>query len=279
MRRPQILAWRGSAPNGASDASGELPEEDSAVMGTEYAATDVDGTPQGEGHAETAADPPGDATLVGIVEDSERADDTADTKDTGRTEDGKDGGDVGERDHDDQSASVAADDGVPAKPRRRIAWARVLAMGVLPAVALLLAIVAAFFKWQSGSIRADDIARIDSVAAAKDSTVALLSYQPDNVENTLAAASDRLTGTFRDSYTQLTKDVVIPGAKEKHISATATVPAAASVSATPTHAVVLVFVNQTTVVSTSPPTDTASAVRVTLDKDGDRWLISAFDPI
>jgi Mce-associated membrane protein len=88
-----------------------------------------------------------------------------------------------------------------------------------------------------------------------------------------------LTGTFKESYTQLTHDVVIPGAKQRHISAVATVPAAASVSANAIHAVVLVFVNQTVNVGTDPPSGTASAVRVTLDKVGDRWLISGFDPI
>ena len=82
--------------------------------------------------------------------------------------------------------------------------------------------------------------------------------------------------------------MVIPGAKEKQISAVANVPEAASVSANPVcalrwfrftcHAVVLVFVNQTVVVGTGAPTDTASSVRITLDKVGDRWLISEFDP-
>jgi Mce-associated membrane protein len=72
---------------------------------------------------------------------------------------------------------------------------------------------------------------------------------------------------------------VIPGAKQKQISAVATVPAMASVSADPRHAVVLVFVNQTVVVGQDAPTDTASSVRVTLDKVGDRWLISKFDPV
>jgi Mce-associated membrane protein len=73
--------------------------------------------------------------------------------------------------------------------------------------------------------------------------------------------------------------VVIPGATQKQISAVATVPAAASVSATENHAVVLVFVNQTVTVGTGAPTDTASSVRVTLDKVADRWLISGFDPV
>ena len=40
----------------------------------------------------------------------------------------------------------------------------------------------------------------------------------------------------------------------------------------------LVFVNQTVIVGNDAPTVTASSVRVTLDKVGDRWLISKFDP-
>lgn len=95
----------------------------------------------------------------------------------------------------------------------------------------------------------------------------------------MGAARDRLTGAFEESYTQLTNDVVIPGAKQRRISAVATVPAAASVSATENHAVALVFVNQTIVIGADAPTVTASSVRVTLDKIGDRWLISGFDPV
>jgi Mce-associated membrane protein len=95
----------------------------------------------------------------------------------------------------------------------------------------------------------------------------------------LAAARDRLTGKFEDSYTQLVHDVVIPGAKKDHVAAVATVPAAASVSATPRHAVVLVFVDQTVTVGNDAPTETSSTVRVTLDNVGGRWLISAFDPV
>ncbi|BCO34224.1 hypothetical protein BMW24_005635 [Mycobacterium heckeshornense] len=162
---------------------------------------------------------------------------------------------------------------------RRIKWSRVVAFGVLPVVALLIGAAVGFLKWQDAWTRSSGVAEINSVAAAKESTVALLSYQPDSVEKDLGAARDRLTGKFKDSYTQLVHDVVIPGAKKDHISAIATVPAAASVSATPNHAVTLVFVNQTVTVGKDAPTDTASTVRVTLDKVGDRWLISGFDPI
>ncbi|WP_101952530.1 hypothetical protein [Mycobacterium sp. 3519A] len=167
----------------------------------------------------------------------------------------------------------------PAKPRRRIQWSRVFVFGVLPAVALLLALGAGYLKWMDNTVRDNDRARDESVQAAKDSTVKLLSYKAETVEQELGAARDLLTGDFRDSYTSLTNDVVIPGAKQKNISAVATVPVAASVSANPREAVVLVFVNQTVVVGQDAPTDTASSVRVTLDKVDGRWLISKFDPV
>ena len=73
--------------------------------------------------------------------------------------------------------------------------------------------------------------------------------------------------------------MVIPGAQQQQVSAVTTVPSAASVSADPNRAVVLLFVNQTVSVGGNAPTNTASSVRVTLEKSGDQWLISAFDPV
>ena len=179
----------------------------------------------------------------------------------------------------DDTKTEGADDVRPPARWRRIKWSRVLAFGVLPALALVIAVGAGFLKWQDAWVRGSRVAGIESVAAAKDSTIALLSYQPDTVDKELKAARDRLTGSFKDSYTQLIQEVVIPGAKKQHISAVATVPAAASVSATPKHAVALLYVDQTVVVGNDAPTDTSSIVRVTLDRTGGRWLISGFDPI
>jgi Mce-associated membrane protein len=183
-----------------------------------------------------------------------------------------------------EAADESTESAEPEKPKRRIQWARVFAYGVLPGLALLLAMGAGFLKWQDDSARLTDLNNTKSPAdqamqAAKDSTIALLSYKPDTVEQQLTAARDLLTADFRDQYTSLTNDVVIPGAKQKQISAVATVPATALVSADPRHAVVLVFVNQTVIVGQSAPTDTASSVRVTLDKIGNRWLIAKFDPV
>jgi Mce-associated membrane protein len=165
-----------------------------------------------------------------------------------------------------------------------INWSRVVAYGVLPAIALLLVVAAGYLKWQDNTDRYTDVASAKSpasaaITAAKDSTITMLSYKPDSVEQQLNDARELLTGDFRDSYTSLINDVVIPGAKEKQISAVASVPAAAVVSADPQDAVVLVFVNQTVVVGQDPPTDTASSVRVTMEKVDGRWLISEFEPV
>ncbi|WP_108924370.1 hypothetical protein [Mycobacterium montefiorense] len=158
-------------------------------------------------------------------------------------------------------------------------WSRVIAYGLLPALALSLASVAGLLKWRDACVRDAAVARAESVQAATDGTVALLSYRPDTVQKDLEAARGRLTGTFLNAYTQLTHDVVIPGSKQKQISAAATVAGAASVAAAANHAVVLLFVNQAIIVGKDAPTNTASSVRVTLDKIDGRWLISQFDPV
>lgn len=186
--------------------------------------------------------------------------------------------DVSDVDADNIGSAANAVAGVNGRLRRqRLAW--LVASGVVPTVALLLATGAGYLKWVDSSARDIEVARAQSVQAAVDSTVAMLSYQPDTVDQSLAAARDRMTGSFRDSYTSLTHDIVAPGAKQKSVSAVATVPAAASVSATETHAVVLLFVNQSTIIGSDPPTDTTSSVKVTLDKVQNRWLISQFEPI
>jgi Mce-associated membrane protein len=216
-----------------------------------------------------------DATVDEETTESVGGETTALT-DTGDTGDAGDPEDTEVTSSEDPDADQAPEDG---EHKRRIRWSQVLAFGVLPGLVLLLAVAAGFLKWQDTSVRTSATARSASVAAAKDGTIALLSYQPTTVEKDLTAARNRLTGPFKDSYAQLTHDVVIPGAQQQHIAALATVPAAASVSATPNHAVVLVFVNQTTAVGTDQPTDTASSVRVTLDNVNGRWLISGFDPV
>jgi Mce-associated membrane protein len=172
------------------------------------------------------------------------------------------------------------DDGAeaPVEQSSRISWTRLLVAG-LPVLALILALGVGYLKWLDGTARESRAAAEASVRAASESTIAILSYKPETVDRDLKAAADRLSEPFRQQYTQLVNDVVAPGAKQQHITAVATVPAAASVLATGKHAVVLVFVDQTTTIGNDAPTQSTSSVRVSLEKVDGRWLISQFDPV
>ena len=193
-----------------------------------------------------------------------------------------DGEATGRADNESALTEKATDAAAADDQQRQPKWMRAkrtIAFGVLPALALILAAGSGYLKWQVDSARETQSARVDSVPAATESTIAILSYQPDSAEKELTAARDRLAEPFKDQYTKLITDVVIPGSTQKKISAIATVPAAASISATHDHAVVLVFIDQSIVIGTDAPTSTSSTVRVTLDKDEDKWLISQFDPV
>jgi Mce-associated membrane protein len=180
--------------------------------------------------------------------------------------------------NDDLADEAEAADDAPAKQAARFFWGRLL-VAALPVLALVLTLGVGYLKWLDGTARESRLAAEQSVRAASDSTIAILSYKPETVDRDLKAAADRLAEPFRQQYTQLVNDVVAPGAKQQHISAVATVPAAASVAATGKHAVVLVFVDQTTTIGTDAPTQSTSSVRVSLDKVDGRWVISQFDPV
>src|SRR5947209_14919180 len=169
-------------------------------------------------------------------------------------------------------------DEAEAADEARFSWGRLL-IAALPVLALLLALGVGYLKWLDGTARESRAAAEESIRAASGSTIAILSYKPETVDQDLKAASDRLAEPFRQQYTQLVTDVVAPGAKQQHISAVATVPAAASVWATGKQAVVLVFVDQTTTIGTDAPTQSTSSVRVSLNKVDGRWLITQFDPV
>ena len=290
---------RARSVNGATATAGDQDggEAEAATSEVDEAGEKADGTERAP-QAKRRVRAPRARTRKVITPPSADAEDPSDPQDEKLVEDQatelsevtaaageKDGGeadavisDEAEAAEDIEAADETEETG-PDQTKRRISWSRVVVYGVLPGLALSLASAAGYLKWQDASVRDSQIARVESVAAAKDSTIALLSYKSDTVEKDLDAAKSRLTGAFKESYSHLINDVVIPGAKREHISTTVTVPAASSVSATPDHAVALLFVNQSVVVGKDQPSDTDSSVRVTLDKVGGRWLISGFDPV
>ncbi|MGV9675897.1 twin-arginine translocation pathway signal [Nocardia sp. NPDC003482] len=128
--------------------------------------------------------------------------------------------------------------------------------------------------------RADDSDRAAALAAARDGTVALLSYAPDTLDHDFDTAKSHLTGDFLTYYTQFTQQIVAPAAKDKSVKTTATVVRAAVSDLRDDTATALVFIDQSTTSAAKPdPAMTASSVRVTLTKTQGIWRISAFDPV
>lgn len=125
----------------------------------------------------------------------------------------------------------------------------------------------------------DDAAARRAIQEASDGAVATLSYSSGSIDRDFARARSHLTGEFLAYYDKFTKDVVMPTVKEKNLTQTATVIRAAVSELHPHSAVVLVFLNETTMSKDKrEPLKTPSSVRITLTKVNGSWLISKLDP-
>ena len=171
-----------------------------------------------------------------------------------------------------------APEGLPGPSGRR--WRPLV---VLPAALLAAsAIAAGLVFWFL--FRPDQLTNADAqqqvIAAAKEGTEAVLSYSPDNLDQSLAAAKSHLTGGFLDEYSRFTDDVVRPAVSQRGVKTEANVARAAVSQMDPGRAQVLVFVNQVTTSRERPsPALATSSVMVTMVRSDGRWLISEFKPV
>lgn len=172
----------------------------------------------------------------------------------------------------------------PAKASRKVLrWLRKWIVAILLTVLLLASAgVAAwlyFFQFRPDQQTNADAQKV-ALDAATQGTVALLSYAPDTLDKDFAAAKSHLTGDFLNYYTQFTTQIVTPAAKQKQVKTSAAVVQSAVAEMHPDSAVVLVFVNQTTVSKENPDgAFAASAVKVGLKQSEGHWLINSFDPV
>jgi Mce-associated membrane protein len=164
--------------------------------------------------------------------------------------------------------------------------ARRLRVKVAPVVLVLLLLLSgALATWlyvvqYQPDEQTDTAAAQTAINAARDGTVALLSYKPDTLNQDFAAAKSHLTGDFLNYYDQFTKEIVTPAAKEKALTTTAQVVGAAATELQPNSAVVLLFVNQATASKERPdPAMASSSVLVSLTKVHGTWLITKFQPV
>jgi Mce-associated membrane protein len=213
--------------------------------------------------------------------------DTADVTDADETEKVTDES-VDEADEAIENDDAATETETRSEPRNGVARrsARMvrsrLGAGLLAAVLVASAGVAAWLYFEQYRPDQETNAAAASVAldAAKNGTVAMLSYSPESLDKDFATAKLHLTGDFLSYYTQFTEQIVTPAAKQKSVKTSAAVVRAAVSELHPDSAVVLVFINQTTTSKENPDGSfAASAVKVGLKKINDTWLISSFDPV
>ena len=152
-----------------------------------------------------------------------------------------------------------------------------LTASVVAAVGL---VVTLFFTRYLPDRKVDEAAAQRAIQAASDGAVAALSYSSDTMDRDFTKARSHLTGDFLAYYDKFTKDFVVPAVQKKQLTQTAAVVRAAVSELQPGSAVVLVFLNETTVSKDKPqPLITPSGVRITLTKVGGAWLISKLDPV
>lgn len=154
---------------------------------------------------------------------------------------------------------------------------------VLPLALLALSAAAAasvyWFLFRPDQLT-DAAAQQQVIAAAKEGTEAVLSYSPENLDQSLATAKSHLTGGFLDEYSTFTDEVVRPAVTQRGVKTEANVARAAVSQMDPGRAQVLIFVNQVTTSKERPsPALATSTVMVTMVENGGRWLISEFKPI
>lgn len=184
-----------------------------------------------------------------------------------------------EKPADEKAADAAAPAGAPVPTAGTRGVPQVLA-GALVAVAVVLAAVVGWLAYGKIQDNAAEAARTDAVKAAEEQAVAVLAYSYDKVDEQVAAAAEGLTGDFREEYLNLMNNVIAPGAKEKSITVQAVVQASSIVSAEPDHAVTMLFVNTISTNSENPEAvSSGSRVRVELEKQDGRWLVSRLGPI
>jgi Mce-associated membrane protein len=116
--------------------------------------------------------------------------------------------------------------------------------------------------------------------AATNGTQAALSYNYQHLNTDFAAAEKYMTPAFAASYKKTTATQVQALAAKYHAVSAATALGAGIGSASPSHATVLVFVDQTVKNSQlSAPRLDRSRIEVTLVRSGGKWLISQLAPI
>ncbi|MFD4294230.1 twin-arginine translocation pathway signal [Rhodococcus sp. NPDC058532] len=146
------------------------------------------------------------------------------------------------------------------------------------AVILAVAAVALYVRLYRADQRTGDAVRAEVAQVAADGAAALLSYTPETVAADMYAATQRLTGDFREYYSRLTDATIVPTARAEKITTTATAVDSGIGSLSADRADALVFLKQVTSTEATPDPVTATVgARVSLTSVDGEWLISGLE--
>lgn len=153
-------------------------------------------------------------------------------------------------------------------------------VAVLAVLALAALLVCAALGYRAQAASQLDAARAQGLEAARTAARVVLSYDYHHLDADFGRASGLLTGDFKKQYASATTKVVRPTATKTRAVVRADVRAASVVSATPERVVTLLFVNQTTTSNrTKEPRTDLNRVSITVERVGDRWLVSKVDAL
>jgi Mce-associated membrane protein len=167
------------------------------------------------------------------------------------------------------------------KPAADAGRARPVLVPIALAVLALASLVAvAVLGWQSISASRAQSAQNAALDAARTGTTQVLSYDSKTLDADLAKSRTLISGNFAAKFEDLANSVIVPAVRQQSLSTKANVVRAAVIDAQPEQVQALLFVNQTTSMSSQPaPRSATNQVRVTMTWSDGHWLISDVQPL
>jgi Mce-associated membrane protein len=158
--------------------------------------------------------------------------------------------------------------------RRKQGWIRASIRWAAGAVFIAFVAVAGYEGWLLFQQHQNDVAGGQALAAARKYAVTLTSTDPNAIDQNFTDILSGATGDFKDTYTKASsrlRKMLI----DNKVATQGTVIDSAVKSATTNKVEILLFVRQSVTNSASPePRTDITAVTMTMEKVGDRWLAS-----
>jgi Mce-associated membrane protein len=174
----------------------------------------------------------------------------------------------------DVTAGAPTGSQAPVSASRRRFSSRVLAAGLAALVVAALVVALILSLLDVGQKDAVNGARTSALKAAGTYAVEIGSYNYRHLQQDFAVVKEHSTPSFRSSFSQ-SSNALLSILSKYHATATATVAAEGVVSASPSEAVVILFLNQhvTNTAKTGGASTDHSRLEMTLERSNGRWLI------